>query len=588
MLFGYRIIGRRFWVYKLKTVKIKVELTTESETLVGQWLGELEWLWNQARRVALHNHSIEWYRWAEKKAKEKESDFHGVDLKGVVKCPLRLSKKGAWLGAACQIAVGGPYFVKDEKAPPVAYKWKGKLQYKPALKLVKGDHPYKTVPIAAHEFIELAERPIKKSAGLDNLGLLNWLREEQGLPPITLSSDYVGGLLKDFDTSWKAYLDAKLPDRKQPLFKDGRDRKTQTLSNAQNPPKWKGQKPKKGCGHFYCAGGIKAFPIDKNWEKRMGLLVPRSYKLTQKPSGWYLCISVATEAEALKPTLKARKNRRSSTIKKLHPGLSVKALSEVRNNDLDFQKLAQDVTDLEELIEQEAYENSPCRKTTGRQTGIDPGVKAAVATSDGALFTPNHARRKVKGRISVLQRRLDIMRNANDKRMGKQWKRGQREATANELKLQRKVSRLHERSANSANAYNHKLSTRLARTYDAISWEATQLGNMKRKAKPVLAESGTHYEQNNAAAKTGLNESLALASIGDLKAKTKAKLKISRKLFIESPAAYSSRICHCCGQEGDRPAQESFYCLNERCEMHGVRQHADVNAARNHEKALDG
>jgi len=568
----------------MKTVKIKVEIAPESEALIAGWLKELEWLWNHARRVALHNHCLEWYGWAAKKAKDKKGEFYGVNLQGIAPVPLRFSRRGAWIGAACQIAVGGPYFAKDASAAPIAYSDKGKVKYKPAVKLVKGDRPYELVQVGAYSPIEIDGTPIKRVMDLDRMGLLNLLREGEGLDPLTLSSDYVGGLLKDFETSWKAYLDANLPTRKQPLYKDGREGVVLTLSNAQNPPRWK--EPKKGEPHFYCAGGIQAFPTDKHWQQRMGEMLPRSYKLTQKPSGWYLCISVATEAEALGPTLNARKNRRSGALKKLHKGLDKDALDLVRANDPEFQRLAQDIAALEELKEVEAYESSPCRKTTGLTAGIDPGVKAIVATSEGHLFKPNYRRDRVKARIGQLQNRLDTMRNCNDKRQGKAWKRGERDATQNETRLQQQVRRLHERSANMSNAFNHKLSTRLARMFDGIAWENTQLNNMKGKAKPVLHESGQFYEQNNGAAKTGLNESLSMACIGDLKAKTKQKMKAARKQFVDSPAPHSSKKCHHCGETGNRPDQESFYCLSESCKLFGIWQNADINAAKNHKKAI--
>jgi transposase len=569
----------------MKTVKIKVCISAEQEGTVSQWLKELEWLWNQARRVALHSHCIEWYAWAKKKAKDKKSDFFGADLSDITQTPLRLSKRGAWLGAACQIAVGGPYFAKDKDASPIAYKdGKKGVRYKPAVKLVKGDRPYERIKIEEYKPIEISNRPVKKVADLDNLGLLNALRASHELTPVTISSDYVGGLLKDFQTSWEAYLDASLATRKQPLYKDGREGVILTLSNAQNPPKLK--EPKTGDPYFFCAGGINAYPRDQHWRKRLGDMVPRSYKMTQKPSGWYLCVSVATPSEALIPTLKSRKNRRSSEVKKLHRGLEKKALLEVVNRDEEFQQLAKNLATVEAMREQEIYESSTARKTTGRVAGVDPGVKAIVATSDEALFAPNHRRVRVKSHISQLQNRLDTMRNSNDKRQGKVWKKGDRPATQNENKLQQQIRRLHERSANMSNAFNHKLSTRLARTYDKIAWEDTKLGNMTQKAKPVLNESGQFYEQNNAAAKSGLSESLAMACIGDLKAKTQQKMVAARKRFVDSPAPNSSKKCHYCDEIGNRPDQESFYCLNEACKLFDIWQNADINAAKNHYKVL--
>lgn len=581
----------------MKTVKIKVLIDECDQSKVERWCSELEWLWNQARRVALHNHCIEWYKWASKKAKDKNCDFYGVSFDGCILTPLRLSKKGAWIGAACQIGVGGPYFKKDKTLPPIKYydkskfsvvdglmvRTSGKEKYKPAVALTEGDKPYKAVTPAPHSFIEVNGKQIKSANNLGTMLVLNPLRSSQSLERLTTSSFYAKGLLKDFETSWKAYADVKLPHRGQPLYKDGENNAIQTLAKLY-PPALK--EPKGGKPYFFCSGGIKAIPCDKNWRSRIGNMVMRSYKLISKPSGWYLCVSVASESESLKPTLKSRKSKRSTAIKKAYPGISKKELDKIKASDDVFKALANDLSSLEQLIELELFEASTCRKTTGRTAGIDPGVVSIVSTSEGHQFNPNYRRGKVKSRISELQHRLDIMRNANDKRAGKQWKKGERDATKNESKLQLKVKRLHECSANMSNAFNHKLSTRLARMFDEIAWEDTQLGNMKRKSAPVLSESGNHYERNSAAAKSGLNESLSNACIGDLKSKTKQKVIAARKRWVDAVASYTSQRCHCCGSVGNRPTQNSFYCLDDTCKMYEIKQNADVNAGKNIKKSL--
>jgi transposase len=60
----------------------------------------------------------------------------------------------------------------------------------------------------------------------------------------------------------------------------------------------------------------------------------------------------------------------------------------------------------------------------------------------------------------------------------------------------------------------------------------------------------------------------------------------ARKRFEDSPAHNSSKKCHHCEEFGNRPDQESFYCLSESCKLFGIWQNADINAAKNHKKAL--
>lgn len=45
--------------------------------------------------------------------------------------------------------------------------------------------------------------------------------------------------------------------------------------------------------------------------------------------------------------------------------------------------------------------------------------------------------------------------------------------------------------------------------------------------------------------------------------------------------AYTSQVCSCCGEKGNRKTQADFYCTNENCKEYGERQFADYNAAKN-------
>ena len=580
----------------MKTIKVKVQPTPETLIKYEKICKELEWLWNYVRAVALHNHCLEWYEWAEGKgadvlewplwAKEK-----GADLSGCIKTPLRFSKSGGWIGAACQIAKGGPYFKKSDKAPLIHY---GDGKTKQGYELVAGDKPYEPIKPKRHRYREVSysskgtsitrsskstsiTRELKgKGWGLDNMALLNASRSSQGLDELTCHSDFVGGLLADFEVAWKAYLDGKLLARKQPKYKDGKQRKISTLNNNQKTiPFKKGQ---------FNGQGLVLEPCDRSYKKRLEGYVTKTYKLTLKPSGFYLCLIAQSEAEEENRLKLKQQEKALSSIKKkvLDSIKGKKEQTKALANSEEYQAALAKKKSIENELPYLLIEDSKCAKRTGHIAGIDPGIKAIVATDEGHLFNPNESRERIQNHIEKLQSKLDIMTEKNDKRLDQIWKRGQREATNNEQKLRDKISRLHERAANSSNAFNHKLSTRLARTYDVIAWEATALTNMGRQTTPKLAEDGSYYEQNGRAAKAGLNRSLKTACMGDLRAKTKSKLKEAGKTYTEAEARYSSQRCHCCGEKGIRPIQDTFICLNKQCDLFNEKQNADTNAAKNH------
>jgi len=552
----------------MKTVKIKVEPTAESLELIPGYLKELEWLWNKCRQLALHNYCIDWYKWSAKS---------GTDLEGCILTPLYFGRRSAYVGVSCRIATGGVRWVKDESVV-VAYRinkggtWEARSKH--GSKLVEGDRPYEPAKPVAHQFPTIGGRELKKTSSFDSVAaVLNPMREAEGLPPISIPSDFIGGLIKDFDTSWGAYLDTKLSQRHQPLYKDGKERSIDSLNNNQKAPKYDAIK-----GVFVCCG-LKFEPCDRSWEKRADDSVWRSYKIVKRPSGWYICISVASKHEALSPALTSRRNKAAATAKKGITGKKEQARALAESP--EYQAAVEAIAANQLEIEIEQYLSSPASKPTGHSAGIDPGVKAIVATDGGHVFRPNVTRGRIALHIEALQSRLDGMRESNDKRLGASWRMGKREATANEKKLQAKISRLHERGANSSNMFNHKLATRLARTYDALYWEDTQLGNMSKGVEAKLSEDGTRYEENGAAAKTGLNYAIRHACMGDLRAKAAQRMSAARKIFEKVPARNTSKTCHCCGEKGDRAKQDTFFCLNSLCDLHLVKQHADVNAAQN-------
>jgi transposase len=202
-----------------------------------------------------------------------------------------------------------------------------------------------------------------------------------------------------------------------------------------------------------------------------------------------------------------------------------------------------------------------------RQVGIDPGVKAVVATSDGQIIKPKKFDKK---RLKRLQRK---------------WAR-QQKGSKSRQKTTVKIAKIHAKVKRSRKAYNATLADWLGR-FD-IAFEGSRLAQMTGRAKPKLREDGKGYERNGAKAKSGLNRALLENGLGQIRTLTKARCKSRNREFIKTAdkdVRYSSQRCHCCGERGKRVSQEIFICLNGGCVWHGLKQHADVNAAKNHLKA---
>ena len=205
-----------------------------------------------------------------------------------------------------------------------------------------------------------------------------------------------------------------------------------------------------------------------------------------------------------------------------------------------------------------------------RIVGVDPGIKAVVATSDGHVIQPRRKDAKLRQRMKRLQRKLA------------RQERGSKSSEATKAKIRG----IYAKVRRNRKAFNARLADWLGR-FD-IAFEGSRLRDMSRRSKPKPREDGKGWERNNAKAKSGLNRELLDNGLGQIRQLTEARCKSRGKRFVktaETDVRYSSRRCHCCGELGRRSTQEKFVCLNRDCRLHGIVQHADVNAAKNHAKA---
>jgi transposase len=487
-----------------KTVKIKVSMDSKAIDIYNRTCEELTWVWNKVRATALRNHTETWYKWAEKRTTSKI--FGDYDLTGIIKAPIYIGDS-AFIGARCMIATGGNYYKKDESVK-IPYNHKKEIRYKHGYKLVAGDKPYTPIDIQEFSYLTL-DKELTKITDLDSKKRLNTLRERDGLPPLTIHSDYIGGLIrKDFDTAWKAFLSPTLMERKKLRYKTD---PVKTIVNTQTPPKISGDS-------FLLA--------DKKQVKAVGkfqlLGTPKTYSLTKEPSGFYLCISCEYE-----PIIKQTK----------------------------------DIT-----------------------CGIDPGIKNIISTDHAAMFNPNYAREETEERIEKLQQKLARLVEINNVRLNRPKNKQKELRTNNEQKLIDKIARLHEKSRNSTKAFNHKLSTRIARTYRNVVWEDTKLKNLTKQVEARVSGEFDGYEPNGASAKAGLNNKFKVRSIGGLKDLVKRKVLDRDGSFEVVASNNTSQNCHGCGTKGNRVSQSLFLCVNKDCNLFDLPQNADVNAAKNIKK----
>lgn len=206
---------------------------------------------------------------------------------------------------------------------------------------------------------------------------------------------------------------------------------------------------------------------------------------------------------------------------------------------------------------------SPIPKSSDKACGIDPGVASAVTLDNGRSFTPANPLKKKLKKLKRLQRKF-----------ARQEKRSK-----GQDRTKKSITQLHEKVRRSRKAFNHKISSKLAREYGAIAFEDTNLKNITRAPKPKLKEDCSGYERNGASAKAGLNRALLDVAIGQLRTLTEQKCKAWDREFVKTKAQNSSITCNNCGNidKANRKNQSNFLCVS--C---GHTDHADANAAKNH------
>lgn len=187
----------------------------------------------------------------------------------------------------------------------------------------------------------------------------------------------------------------------------------------------------------------------------------------------------------------------------------------------------------------------------GGAVGLDRGVVAPLALSDGQIFTLPQS-------ITVLER---LHKRAQ--RIASRRKRGSKR----HMLALRRAARIKARQARIRKDWAHRTTTTIARQYGTVVVERLRAKSMTKSAKGTIASPGV-----NVAQKRGLNR--AILNVGWFQIETMLAYKCAA--LIKVTPAFSSQTCAVCGtvDRRSRKSQSAFVCT--AC---GHRDNADRNAA---------
>jgi putative transposase len=191
----------------------------------------------------------------------------------------------------------------------------------------------------------------------------------------------------------------------------------------------------------------------------------------------------------------------------------------------------------------------------GSVVGVDRGVAASVALSNGELLGVPGLRPGETKRLRKLQQRLTRARHGSNKR----------------ARTKLAIARVRARETDRRRDWVEKTTTDVARRFDTIRVEDLNVRAMTRSPRGTRDCPGTHVAQ-----KRGLNRAISRQGWGLLVARLKHKAS-GRLEFV--PAAYTSQRCSQCGHVApeNRKSQAVFQCV--ACGAGPC--NADVNAALN-------
>jgi putative transposase len=197
---------------------------------------------------------------------------------------------------------------------------------------------------------------------------------------------------------------------------------------------------------------------------------------------------------------------------------------------------------------------------TGRETGIDVGLKVFVVTADGGLVDNQRHYRKAEHALKKANKRVSHRKKGSKRRA---------KAVAQCANKQQHVRR--QRAD-----FHHKAALILVRAYDTVYVEAIQPANLSRRPAPKPDEHGNGgHEHSGASRKAGLNTSMHDAGWRQLLCILACKAACAGKRVEAVPPAYTTQEGSGCGKR----TQLSLSVRTHVCTHCGLILDRDLNAA---------
>jgi putative transposase len=197
---------------------------------------------------------------------------------------------------------------------------------------------------------------------------------------------------------------------------------------------------------------------------------------------------------------------------------------------------------------------------TGKDTGIDVGLKVFLITADGQLVANPRHYRTAERALKKAQQRVS------------QRKEGSKRRQKAVLVLAKK----HQHVRRQRTDLHHKTALALVRVYDTIYVAAIQPANLSRRPEPKPDGNGG-YERNGASRKAGLNKSIQDAGWRHFLSILAFKAACAGKRVEAVSPAYTSQDCSGCGER----IYKTLSVRTHVCTHCGLILDRDENAARN-------
>jgi putative transposase len=197
---------------------------------------------------------------------------------------------------------------------------------------------------------------------------------------------------------------------------------------------------------------------------------------------------------------------------------------------------------------------------TGRETGIDVGLKVFLITAEGkSVENPRHYRNAERA-LKKAQQRVSRRKKGSNRRK----------------KAVRLLARKHQHIRRQRTDFHHKTALSLVRQYDTIYFEAIQPANLSRRPAPKPDGNGG-YLPNGASQKAGLNKSIQDAGWGRFLNILAYKAACAGKRVEAVNPAFTTQDCSGCGER----ISKSLSVRTHVCTTCGLILDRDENAARN-------